>query len=430
MTPGPAPLADAYREAPYWLEGVKMPSPRETTLPAEADAVVVGGGFTGVAAGWELARRGRSVVILERHRLGWGASTRNGGMVLPDVKHAGVEELRRRHGRAGPAMYEGTIEAVRSLEDLIREHAIESDYERRGHLELAHCSSAVPGLRRTQRVYREVGLEAEVLVGDRLGEEIGSKAYPAALAVELSGGLHPAKHFAGLARLALDAGARAFEHTAADAIEGRRGRFVVQTAQGPIRASDVLVATDGYTGPLVPTLRRRVLPVGSFIIATEPIDPERAMGISPRGRMFFDTRNFLSYWRLSPDGRRVLFGGRASFAPTTVSRARDFLYSRMVRVHPQLAGVGVDHAWGGTVGLTLDRFPRLGRTPEGLTYALGYSGTGVAASTFFGFAAARWIDGGEQPPFAGLEFPSIPLSWARPAWLPLVGLWFRWRDRC
>jgi glycine/D-amino acid oxidase-like deaminating enzyme len=146
--------------------------------------------------------------------------------------------------------------------------------------------------------------------------------------------------------------------------------------------------------------------------------------------MFFDTRNFLSYWRLSPDGRRVLFGGRASFAPTTVAQARDFLYGRMLTVHPQLHGVRIEYAWGGTVGLTLDRIPRLGRTPEGITYALGYSGTGVAASTLYGVAAAGWIAGDGAPSIAGARFPSIPVGWARAAWLPVAGLWFRWRDRC
>src|SRR5204863_2931153 len=134
-----APLAASYSETCYWLEGTDIPRPDERELPSEADVVVVGGGYTGIAAAWEIARRGRSVMVLERHTLGWGASTRNGGMVLPDVKHAGVAELERRHGSAGRAIYEATVEAVETVERLVRDHGIECGYERTGHLELAHC---------------------------------------------------------------------------------------------------------------------------------------------------------------------------------------------------------------------------------------------------------------------------------------------------
>jgi glycine/D-amino acid oxidase-like deaminating enzyme len=426
-----APLAPGYRESCYWLEGVDVPRGSQDPPPGEADAVVVGGGFTGIAAAWELARRGRSVVVLEKHSLGWGASTRNGGMVLPDVKHSGAEDLRRRLGDAGPAFYRATLESVRALEALLAEHDVDCDYERSGHVELAHCPSAMGSLRTLQRVYRDdLGIEGTIVPSGDLSAEIGSTAFAGGLAVESSGGLQPAKLFAGLARLALDAGAVARENTPAIGIERADAGFDVRTPRGSVRCGDVLLATDGYTDGLVPRLQRRIMPVGSYLIATEPIDPGLAKEISPKGRMFFDTRNFLSYWRLSPDGSRVLFGGRASFAPTTVARARDSLYRRMLEVHPQLAGVGVEYAWGGMVGLTRDRIPRLGRTRDGVTYALGYSGTGVAASSLFGIAAAGWMSGDEKPAFAGPPFPSIPLSWARSAWLPVVGLWFKWKHRC
>jgi glycine/D-amino acid oxidase-like deaminating enzyme len=352
-------------------------------------------------------------------------------MVLPDVKHAGVAELRRRHGARGPAFYTATLDAVRQVERLVRDHGIDCGYERSGHLELAHCPSAMAGLRTMERVYRQdLGLEATVLSRDELEGEIGSSAHFGALAVPFSGGLHPARYFAGLARLALEAGASAFEQTAATDIQPSGAGVRVRTHRGSIRAGHVLVATDGYTDRAAPRLRRRILPIGSYLIATEALEPAVAKEISPRGRMFFDTRNFLSYWRLSQDGTRMLFGGRASFAPTTVARARDALYRRMVQVHPQLEGVAVDHAWGGTVGLTLDRIPRLGRDTDGVTYALGYSGTGVAAATLFGTSAGGWMAGDDPPPFAGLRFPRVPLGWAGRAWLPVAGLWFRWQDRC
>src|SRR5205823_1914970 len=325
-------------------------SPDRREPPGEADVVVVGGGYTGVAAAWEIARRGRSVVVLEKHTLGWGASSRNGGMVLPDVKHAGVAELIRRHGEAGPAIYSATLDAVRLVERLVAEHSIDCGYGRTGHLELAHCGTAVPALRDMARVYADdLGIEATILNRDELLGEIGSKRFAGALSVPFSGGLHPARYFAGLARVALDAGVVACERTPAIGLQREGVAVRVQTPHGAIRAGRVLVATDGYTDGLVPALRRRMIPVGSYIIATEPLEPALAKELSPRGRMFFDTKNFLSYWRLSPDGTRMLFGGRASFAPTTVARARDYLYGRMVRIHPQLEGISVEFAWGGTV---------------------------------------------------------------------------------
>jgi gamma-glutamylputrescine oxidase len=392
--------------------------------------VVVGAGNTGMAAAWEIARRGRSVVVLERHSLGWGASTRNGGMVLPDVKHAGIAELERRHGSAGGAIYAATLDAVRLVERLVEEHGIDCSYERTGHLELAHCSTALPELRDMAAIYaNDLGLEVRMLSRDELGGEIGSTAFPGALQVSFSGGIHPARYFAGLAKVALGAGAVVSEETPAVGLRPEGGSVRVDTPRGSIRAGHVLVATDGYTDRLVPWLRHRMIPVGSYIIATEPLDRAVASELSPRGRMFFDTKNFLSYWRLSPDRTRMLFGGRASFAPTTVQRARDFLYERMVRIHPQLAGVRVEFAWGGTVGLTVDRTPRLGRRDR-VTYSLGYSGTGVAASTYYGVAAGSWLSGGDPPDFSGLRFPAVPLSWAQPVTLPVAGLWFKWQDRC
>jgi glycine/D-amino acid oxidase-like deaminating enzyme len=180
----------------------------------------------------------------------------------------------------------------------------------------------------------------------------------------------------------------------------------------------------------VPWLGRRILGIGSFILATEPIDAELAASVSPTGRMFFDTKNFLNYWRLSPDGTRVLFGGRTSFAPTTVEQARDPLYGAMISTHPQMTGVGVARAWGGLVGLTVDRFPHLGREPDtGVVYAMGYCGTGVALSVHFGRAVGRWLCGdGELPAFSDRRWPVVPPPAHVPWLLPVAGWWYQARD--
>jgi glycine/D-amino acid oxidase-like deaminating enzyme len=201
----------------------------------------------------------------------------------------------------------------------------------------------------------------------------------------------------------------------------------VTTPRGSIDCGDVLVATNGYTGDLVPWLRRRILPIGSYIIATERLDPDLARAISPRNRMFFDTKNFLYYWRLSPDGR-LLFGGRTSFAPTTVPRSLEYLHAAMAEVHPQVAKVPIEYAWGGNVALTVDRMPHFGRV-DGVTYAMGYCGTGVSLSQWFGRLAAAWIAGGDAPAFAELTWDRVPAPARVPWLLPVGGWYYQLRDR-
>jgi glycine/D-amino acid oxidase-like deaminating enzyme len=202
----------------------------------------------------------------------------------------------------------------------------------------------------------------------------------------------------------------------------------VATTRGVVVTRDVFVATNAYIDGLVPPLERRVLPVGSFIIATGVLDEDVARAVIPRGRMVFDTRRLLAYWRLSPD-RRMVFGGRTSLAPTSVAKARDRLYTEMVRIHPQLDGTTLEFAWGGHVAITFDRMPHFGRV-NGLAYATGCNGTGIALATWFGARAAAWIADDEPPPaFAHLKFPRIPMSSLRGAYLPGVGQWFRAMDR-
>src|SRR3989442_2517821 len=375
-----------------------------------------------------LAQRGRSVALLEKHELGWGASSRNGGMVHPGFK-VGPAALLKRYRDRGRQLYQGSLDAFALLEETITTNRIECDYAGRGRLRLAYKPRHVEHLAADARVGgEELESSARVLGGDALAAEIGSPVYHGALVYERSGGLHPAKYFAGLARLAFDRGAHLHDRTPAVALMRRRqGGLTVRTPRGEITTRDVLLATNGYSDGLVPSVRRRIIPIGSYIIATEPLSADRARSAIPNRRMLFDSKNFLYYWRLSSDNR-MLFGGRASFAPTKIAKARDWLYAALIRVHPQLAGIMVDHAWGGNVGFTFDRLPHIGRT-EGITYALGYCGTGVAMSTYFGQLAADWIAGGELPRFWQRTFPGLPLYRQTPWFLAAVGWYYAALDR-
>lgn len=423
-----AVLSPDYRERPFWWDGATPPSIPEVDLPEEVDAVVIGAGYTGLGAGIELTRLGRSVLVLDKHESGFGASTRNGGMIHPGVKLE-LDELFRKMGSLGRRIYDFTVEAFLAAERLFEEEQLDCAYRRSGHMYLAARPSHVRSLRAIERLYRDrLAQDAFFVPRDTLREEIGSEAFHGGVVVELSGGLDPAKFHAGLAAIAMRSGVAIAEDTPALRIRRRAAGFEVETSRETVRARNVIVATNGYRDGVVPWLQRRVLPIGSYIIATERLDPAVSRELNPRGRMFFDSKNFLNYWRLSPDESRMLFGGRASFAPTTIAKARDTLYRQMLSAHPQLEGVGVERAWGGKVGFTFDRIPHAG-IHDGVHFATGYCGTGVALASYLGRCVGAWVAGGERPPLVETRFPVLPAGPATERLLPFAGLYYQLRDR-
>ncbi len=423
------PLA-RYEHRAFWQATMPaLPDRRGRQLPDSADVVVIGGGYTGVSAARQLARQGASVTLLEAETLGWGASTRNGGIVHPGYKW-GPRTLIARYGEeTGRALYRETLEAYSLVKRLIEDESIDCSFEERGHLELAYAPSHVAELEEARDSLALVGVEASVIPRERIREEVGTDAYHGALAMEGSGGLHPGRYLAGLVDAAARAGADLHEGVRARGIRPQAdGRLVVETDRGAIIARDVVVGTNGYTDGAVPSLRRRIIPIGSYIIVTEVLPEDLAAELSPKGRMFFDTKNFLYYWRLTPD-RRMLFGGRASFRPTSVERTAAILHRGLVEVHPQLRSTPIEYAWGGNLGFTMDRMPHVGRI-AGVTYAMGCCGTGVAMTTYLGTRVAEWLGGGAPPALARLRFPVVPVPYeGRPWFLPVVGEWFRFMDR-
>ena len=406
-----------------------MPDRHGLPLPDTADVVVVGGGYTGLSAARTLATAGASVVVLEAETLGWGASTRNGGIVHPGYKW-GPRALVSRYGEdTGRGLYRETLDGYAWIKRLIAEEAIDCDLDERGQLTLAYAPGHVAGLEAARDAYIEAGIAARLIPRERLRQEIGSDAYFGGLAHDHAAGVHPAKLLAGIAEAAARAGAGLHEGVRATAIRRQAdGRQVVETSRGAILARDVIVATNGYTDGVAPGLRRRVIPIGSYIIVTEVLSEDLARELSPNGRVFIDSKNFLYYWRLTAD-RRLMFGGRASFLPTTVDRTARILQRGMAQVHPQLGATRIEYAWGGKVGFTMDRMPHVGRR-DGITFALGYCGTGVAMSSYLGMRVAAWLGGAEPPVLARLPFPLVPAPYeGRPWFLPAVGEWYRLQDR-
>jgi glycine/D-amino acid oxidase-like deaminating enzyme len=403
--------------------------PVDQTLPSEVDVAVIGGGYTGLAAARAAARGGARVAVLERSVIGDGASSRNGGMVLPGFK-ADLGRVIRRHGRAtARALFQESLDAIRFVGQLVADERIGCDWRPSGHLTLAAKPAHLTSLRTEQQLLaREFGHQTTLLGATEIRSEIGSNCYAGGLLDPAAAALQPAALVRGLALATCRAGATLLEQVEVQAIEGDSGALRLETNRGSVRARQVVVATNGYHGRLVPWLASRIVPVGSFIIATGPLAAGLRTRLIPHNRTLSDTWNLLHYFRFSPDGRMV-FGGRAGLTPGAVRRSAGLLRRAMVRVFPELSDTPVEYTWGGTLGFTLDQLPHVG-VRHGIAYALGYCGHGVALSTWLGDRLGRALLGaGPWPALAGIPYPAIPFYRGRPWFLPLAGAYYGIRDR-
>ena len=426
------------KEQNYWLTTAQFPvTDPNQPLPEVVDVAVIGGGFTGLSAARTLAKRGARVAVLEAHTIGWGASSRNGGMVLTGMK-LGANELIAKYGRERTrAMYAASLASIDCVEEIVTEEKIDCDFSRCGHLEVACKQKHFDNYQRQAELIEvEFDHKLRVVPRSALAGEIGSTIYFGGMADEASAGCNPAKYVAGLARGALNQGAEIYEHTRVASIErdsrqGERG-WKLLTSRAPLWAHELLVGTSGYTGSATPALQKKLIPIGSFIITTEVLPTSLARELSPRNRMIYDSKNFLHYYRLTPDGR-MLFGGRAAFFPEnqqTVRRSAEILQRDLIHVYPQLTDVRVEYVWGGTLDFAFDIMPHAGQI-DGMYYALGYAGHGVAMATYQGQKIAELMAGDAvQNPFTGIPFPGAPFGMynGKPWFLPLAGAWYKFLD--
>ena len=418
------------RERCLWTETAPALPPRAMRpLPDRADVAIIGGGYTGLSAARTLGRQGADVVLLEEHTVGWGASGRNGGFILPGFKPE-MEELYRRLGAERAArMFRLTLDAIRYVEGIISEERIDCDFVRCGAVTLAAKARHMPALEASAQFLRErLNYHTELLGRAELDREIGSTRYHGALLDPEACAVQPAKYARGLSAAAERAGARLHEGTRVNQLRRVSGGFEVVTPAGVVRAREVLAATNGYTPPALPALRRRVIPIGSYQIATAPLGPELAQRLSPRNRVFSDTKHLLYYFRLSPD-LRMVFGGRATFTPIGIRRSAAILRAGMREVFPELAGANVEFAWSGKVAYPLDHLPHAG-VLAGVHYAMGYCGHGVALASYLGNIMGQVIAGSGRVPDLGTDtFRSLPFYSGVPWFLPIVGGYYRTRDR-
>ena len=426
-------------ERVFWHDTVAMPStlPTDrdlTALPAQVDVAVIGGGYTGLSAALTLAQQGARVAVLEAETIGWGASSRNGGMTLTGLKVEMTDILKQYGRETARELFQYSLDAIDSVEQIIQSQGIQCGFSRCGHLVVATKAEHYNALPKSvEFMQKEFNHTLRLVPKHELSGEVGSTVYHGGVVDEISGGLNPAQYVTGLARAAEEAGALLCSRAQVTRIERQTGDFILTTARGKLRAEKLFVGTSGYTGGLLPALQKKVIPVGSFIIATEPLSQELVSEISPKSRMIYDTRHYLNYYRFSAD-RRMIFGGRAAFFPeneTTIRQSAEILRAEMVRIFPQLGSAAIDYAWGGTLDFTFDMLPHVGEM-EGVCFSLGYAGHGVALATHLGRTAAEAMLKGEinKHPFANLGFPGAPLGLydGRPWFLPLAGLWYRVLD--
>ncbi len=425
------------QEQNYWLTTAEFPQVESRPLPERVDVAVIGAGYTGLSAARTLAKRGAKVAVLESETIGWGASSRNGGMVLTGMK-LGVNQLISMYGRElTRRMYAASLRTIDCVEQIIREESIDCDFSRCGHLEVACKQKHFDDYaRQAEVIAREFGHQLRVIQKSELSAEIGSNIYCGGMVDEVSAGGNPARYVAGLGQAAIKAGAEIFERTRVEnlqpeSLHGESG-WKISTSHGPLWAHDIFVATSGYTSGATPTLQKKIIPIGSFIIATEILPESLACELSPRNRMIYDSKNYLYYYRLTPD-RRMLFGGRAAFFPEndqTIRKSAEILRRGMIDVYPQLRDAKVEYVWGGTLDFAFDIMPHAGQI-DGIYYALGYAGHGVAMATYQGQKIAELMAGDKpENPFVGIPFPGAPLGLysGRPWFLPFAGAWYKFLD--
>ena len=426
------------QEKNFWTTTIDSPAVAPSSeIPDFVDVAVVGGGLCGLSAALALARRGVHVAVLEAETFGWGASCRNGGMVLTGMKLP-APTLFKRYGREIVCkMYAASLQSIDCVEQLVREENIDCNFSRCGHLEVACKQAHFDGFEKSAAlIQREFHHDLRIVPKSELRAQIGSDIYFGGLVDESSAGLNPARYVAGLAIAARRAGACLHDHTRVTSVEQQKTngarQFRLQTSKGPIAAREVILATGAYATAATPVLQKKIIPIGSYIIATEVLPAALARELSPRNRMIYDSKHFLYYYRLTPDNR-MLFGGRAAFFPeteNTVRRSAEILRRGMIGVYPQLRDAKIDYVWGGTLDFTLDVMPHAGKM-DSMYFAAGFAGHGVAAATWFGAKLAGLICGEPNDiPFDGIKFPAAPIglrsghTWA----LPLAGAWYKLLD--
>ncbi len=420
-----------FKLKPWWWEAYEPQGLEPVDVPTSARVAIIGGGYAGLACALELAKHDIEAVVFDAEQPGFGGSTRNGGMI------SGGSNVGKRYTSASPSELEhinhlrkDAADGFSLIEQLIEEENIDCHWQKHGNFTGAWCDKHFEAMRakvESLNQFSEAG--AYLVPRDRQREEIGSDYYRGGMVTQRAAHLHPALYFKGLLNACQRHNATICAETPVTQLTQQGAGWRVETPRGTLDVDDVVIATNGYTGDVTPKLKRRVVPVGSYMIATEPLPADVAASLSPKNRSLSDSRRVLTYYRMSPDRTRLLFGGRAKFGQTDPHETAPILHGFMLDRFPQLKGTKITHAWTGNVAFTLDELPHMGQL-DGMHYALGCNGSGVSMMTYLGTQSARKIAGSANYScaFDSADFPDHALYTGNPWFVPWVGRYFRTRD--
>ena len=412
-----------------WTAAEPSPETRPFEGDRRADVAVVGAGYTGLSAALQLAERGADVVVLDAAEPGWGGSGRNGGQVIPGLKDD-PDELEKKFGpETGRSMWQISGAAADFVFELIARHKISCQAHQSGWISAAPNAAAIETLRARVNQWQRRGEPVELLDRQRVAELTGTTCYAGGMLDRRAGALQPLAYARGLATAARAAGAAIHGRSAATGLEGQAGSWRVVTHRGTVTASKVILATNAYTDDLWPGLRRTLLPVQSYQVATRPLPEDVRRRVLPGGQAVSDLRRILFYFRLDPDGR-LLMGGRGPLNDIGDPALFARLEAVAARFFPQIGAPQWEHRWSGRVALTADHLPHLHEPRPGVLIGLGYNGRGVAMGTVMGkLLADRAL--GASP--AELGWPVTPIApiplhaWRLPV-MALVLHWKRFQD--
>ena len=415
---------------PYWWDEAPLRDLPERPVRPTSDVVIVGAGYAGLNAALALANAGRSVQVFDKERPGYGASTRNGGFVSgtthiklnPLIETIGLEKAK--------ALFQEGIEAQTWLRRFIEDQKIDCGYTRTGRFTGAFRPEDYDHLaREAEAVNKHFARDVKVISKAEQHREIGTDSYHGGVATDGVCALQPARYHFGLLVRALEMGAAVHGQCAVTGFRRDGDGFEIETVRGRVRATHLIVATNGYTDESLPWLRRRLVPVASQIIATERIPKDVMDRLMPKKRMLSDTRNLHPYYRPSPDHTRIIFGGRAGAWSSNAHVKAAALRRTLVSIFPDLADTEISHVWWGNVAFPFDRRPKL-TFQDGVHYATGFCGSGTVWASWFGHLAARRILSGNTVTTAlGSDpFMSRPFYWGQPWFLPFILGWYRLRD--
>lgn len=428
-------MTSGWKTTPYWWDDAPVMPLTVPDLPRNPDVIVVGAGYAGLAAALTLVRAGRSVLVLDRMNPGEGASSRNGGMTSGNIRLS-FAQASRKYGEARALAIEAEGAAARAfIYDFIRDEGLRCDFQKTGRFHGAIGAGDYEEMARgAEALDRRLGIESYAVPYAEQQRYLGTDAYRGGVVRMDIGGLHPAKYHAEILRVAQAAGVVVAGHSAVTAILREGAGFCVSVAQPQgrfeLRAGRVLVCTNGYTDKALPYLNRRIVPVRSRMIATDPLPPALMAELMPKGMMCGENKILGYYYRPSPDGTRILLGGRDSVMTRDDPASARALLAGLVEIFPQLRGVGLSHSWYGNVAMHRDLLPRIFER-DGITYATGFCGSGVVWAPWIGTRAAHKLLG-DRDKTSAFDFrppPAVPLYAGKPYFMPPLIHAYRVLDR-